>query len=307
HEVDCAGSTPGGTTMDEIVDAINGPFGARIAIIEGPRIRLKAPTAGAGGTLELLEPVAGDATKAIFGIEPPRSYHGTDAQPAKVIGTADLGGGLDLDPPRRFLRVTVDAHPAVSVDLGAAAGDPEKPTLDEATNALNGALGASVASRDDGHLVLSSPTLGAGGRLTLEPHASLDARATLFGSGAPADAQGSDGEPATITGDVDLLQPVDLSQRGTLVLSFDGGAPVELDVAGAAPVTTFLDEVVAAIDARYPGLAEATEDDRLRLHWNGTQLAVLPARVLEVVEYPSEPVTEQTVLVHHGQTWTILD
>jgi hypothetical protein len=307
QQVGCAGSDPANTTIDEIVDAINGAFDARVAIIEGPRIRLRSQTAGAAGTLEFLEPVAaGDATGAIFGIEPPRSYHGNDAQPGRVVGAADLAGGLTLGPPR-FLRVAVDADRAVSVDLGASAADPEKPTLDEAVAALTAALRPGVASRDDGHLVLTSPTLGAGGRLTLEPHASRDARTTLLGRDVPAEAQGSDGEPATITGTVDLLQPVDLSARGTLVLSFDGGPPVEIEVAGAMPVTTFLDEVVTAINARFPGLAEATDDDRLGLHWSGARLAVLPARVLEVVEYPPEQVTEQPVRLHHGQTWGIDD
>ena len=305
HEVDCAGADPAHTTIDEIVTAINTVFGARVALIEGPRIRLQSQASGAASTLELLQPVGADATRAIFGVDPPRSYHGEDAQPARLIGTKNLAGGLGPGP-RRFLRITVDARSAVSVDLGAGADDADNPSLDEAIEALTAALGPGVASRDDGHLVLASPTPGAGGRLTLEPHLSRDAFEALLGD-APADAQGSDGTPATITGTVDLLQPVDLSRRGTLVLSFDGGRPEEIDVAGEVPATTFLDEVVAAIDAHVPGLAEATEEDRLRLTWPGERLAVLPARVLEVVEYPAQPVTETPVRVGHGQAWTIDD
>jgi hypothetical protein len=303
HEVDCAGADPAHTRIDEVVDAVNNAFGVRVANIEGVRIRLQSRAGGTAGTLEFLEPTGGpDGTRAIFGVDPPRAYHGSDAQPARLVGTVDAAGGL-APGEGRFLRVTVDGSPPADVDLGAGAADPANPSLDEAIAAFEAVL-PGVASRDDGHLVLASPTTGAGGRLTLEAYESQDAQPALLGA-ASSEAHGSDGGDAIITGQVDLLQPVDLSSRSTLVLALDGGRPIELDVAGATAATTFLDEVVAAINARVPGLAEATENDRLRLRWRGERLAVLPARVLEVVEYPPEPKTELPARLRHGQTWTI--
>jgi hypothetical protein len=116
---------------------------------------------------------------------------------------------------------------------------------------------------------------------------------------------GSDGVPATITGTVDLLGPIDLSARSRLVVALDDEPPVEIDVAGATPALTFLDEVVAALNAVVPGLAEATAEERLRLRWPGERLRVLASRVLEVVEYPPEPRTEAPVRLGHGHRWTI--
>jgi hypothetical protein len=305
QEVDCAGADPAHTRVDEIVDAINNAFGTRYANVEGPRIRIQSPTAGAAGVVEFLAPAGGaDAAPLIFGITPPRAYHGSDAQPARIVGAVDLSGGLAL-ADRRFLRITADAGPAVAVDLGAGAANPANPSLDEVIAAVE-ATAPGVASRDDGHLVLASPTAGAGGRLTLEPYTSRDARSALLG-GASSEAHGSDGEPATITGSVDLLRPVDLSRRSTLVLAFDGGRPTEVDVAGATPATTFLDEVVSILNARFPGLAAATDDDRLRLQWTGERLEVLPSRLLEVIEYPPQSQVEAPVRLSHGGTWTIDD
>jgi hypothetical protein len=306
RQVAVAGADPPHTTVDEIVTAINTAFSARVAIIEGPRIRLQSSSTGAASALDLLPPAgAPDATAAVFGFEPPRRYRGADAEPARVVGTTDLSGGLALE--RRFLRVAVDAHGPVSVDLGARAAGPARASLDEIVSALDEALGAGVASHDGaGHLVLASPTAGAGGRLVLEPHASRDARAALLGN-APADDTGSDGEPATITGKVDLLAPVDLSRRSTLAIALDDRRPVEIDVAGATPQATFLDEVVAAINGTLPGIAEPTDDDRLRLRWTGTRIAVLPTRVLEVVEYPPARRAEPPVRLRHGETWQIDD
>ncbi len=304
HEVDCAGADPAHTTIHEIVGAVNAAFGTLVALIEGSRIRLRSLEQASASTLDLLEPAAGgDAAEEILGVAVPRSYRGAEPQPARRLGAASLAGGLGS---RRFLRVTVDGHPAVSVDLRAGAADPANPSLEEAVAALNAALGPGVASRDGDRLALTSPTAGIGSRLTLERHPSLDARVALLAD-APADASGSDAAPATITGTVDLLAPVDLSASGTLVLDLGDGPPVELDVRGTAPATTFADEVVAAINARLPGLASMTDDDRLRLRWTGERLAVLPSRTIELIEYPPAVATEPPARLRHGDAWTIVD
>ncbi len=306
HEVDCAGATPGSTSIAEIVVALNLAFAQRVATTEGPRIRLRTFAHGSASELEFLAPAAApDATATIFGIASPRSYRGSDAAPARVVGTENLATGLPLGS-RRYLRVVLDAGPAKRVDLAAGAADPLEPSLDEAVAALDAALGTGIASHDGGHLALVSPTAGVGGRIMLEPYTSLDARDAVLGDVA-VQASGRASGPATITGTIDLLGPVDLSDRGQLVLALDGEPPIEIDVAGATPRLTFLDEVVSAVNAAVPGLADATADDRLRLRWPGSRLAVLPARVLEVVEYPPETRTEAAVRLSHGGRWTIDD
>ncbi len=119
----------------------------------------------------------------------------------------------------------------------------------------------------------------------------------------PDATSGTAPAPATITGKVDLLKPADLSRRRVLRLAIDGGAPLDVDVAGAAPKQTFLDEVVAALNAAVPGLAAPTDDSRLRLTsptaGEDSRLQVLPLRVLEIQEYSPESV-EVVKRVRHG-------
>ena len=304
QQVDCAGADPAHTSLGEVVGAVNLAFARRVATIEGPRIRVQPVGAGAAGELEFLVPAgAPDATAQILGVEPPRTYRGADAEPARVVGTADLAGGLPLGARRR-LRVTIDAGPAKDVDLGQGAPDPGAPSLDEAIAALEAALAPGAASRDDGHLVISSPTAGVGGRVTLEPYASLDAREKVLGA-VPTQALGADGAPAMITGSVDLLGPVDLSARSQLLIAFDDDPSVEVDVAGPTPALTFLDDVVAALNAAVPELAEATAEDRLRLRWAGNRLRVLASRALEVIEYQPQRRREGPARLGHGARLTI--
>jgi hypothetical protein len=112
-----------------------------------------------------------------------------------------------------------------------------------------------------------------------------------------------------LTGEADLVAPVDLGQRRFLRLAVNGEAAKDIDVAGAVPEETMLDEVVAAINAVIPDLAMATDDDRLRLTSPPTDdrsyLAVLPLRYLEVQEYPPAPAWEQRT-VRHGDTWEVV-
>ena len=208
--MDCAGAHPAHTTIHEIVGAVNAAFGTPVALIEGSRIRLRSRGPGECGEVEFLEPAAApDAAAEIFGIDPPRLYRGTDAQPPRLVGTVDLAGGL-APGVRRRLRITIDAGPAVDVDLAAGAADPASPTLDEIVAAIVAAAGPGTAARDGGHLVVGSARAGPGGRVTLERYSSLDARPKVLGD-IPALACGDDGEVATVTGTVDLVGPVDLS------------------------------------------------------------------------------------------------
>jgi hypothetical protein len=61
--------------------------------------------------VEFLVPGGPDGAQAVFGITPPRAYHGQKGKPAEVVGKA-LPGTVDLSTAR-FLRLAVNgtAHP----------------------------------------------------------------------------------------------------------------------------------------------------------------------------------------------------
>lgn len=312
REIACAGQDPARTRLNEIVIAINLALEAQIAHHDGARIILASPSTGENSRIEFDVPAGPDATKAIFGITPPRSYQGADAAKAEVVGIRNLSSGVDTSVAR-FLRLAVDGGQPVDVDSAARATDPAHTTLHEIVTAINEALKATVASHNGQHLILTSPTSGAGARLDLLPYTAGDARWKLLGN-APEVTTGSDPTPAVIIGEADLLTPVNLADRRMLRLAVDGGRPVDLDVAGAAPGTTFLDEVIAKINAVFPGLAEATENDRLRLmsptRGENSRLALLPLRALELIEYPPEPAADPSRdnparAVRHGDRWSV--
>lgn len=247
--------------------------------------------------------LADEAAATLFGFAD-RAAVGAAPSAARVVGRREhFSGSVDLTTAR-WLRLAVDGAAAVEIDC--AGPRPRATLLAEAAAAINAALGATperpVAVADGHRLALVSPTAGPASRLAFEPPQSgADARELLFGE-VPAVARGEAASPAVLTGEVELLNAVDLSRRPTLRLAVDGGPPRDVRVAGADPARTFLDEVVAAVNAAVPGLAAAA-GDRLRLTsptaGEGSRLAVLPVRRLEVVEYPPEPVALHRP-VRHG-------
>ena len=222
-------------------------------------------------------------------------------EPAVITGTVDVSGALTLGVTR-FLVLALDGRDPVTVDCGTAT------TAAGVVAAVNAALQAAVASVSGNRLVLTSASAGSGARITLAPHTGGDARTLLFGD-VPATTTGLAAHPATLTGTVDLLGPADLSARSTLLLAVDSSAPREIDVAGAAPAQTTLDEVVAAIDAVLPGVAVPTADRRLQLISPSTgpasRIEVLPLRSLEVVEYPAADRTDPPRPLRHGDSITL--
>ena len=128
---------------------------------------------------------------ALFGIAPPRIYRGTDPEAASMVGANPLVGPLDLRVAR-FLSVALDGGPAVAIDCGAKATDRSAAAPEEITEAVNAALGSSVASVDGSHhVVITSPTSGIASEITISPVTSGNARPTLFGDVADVTA-GSD-------------------------------------------------------------------------------------------------------------------
>lgn len=311
-DIACAANAaePAQVKLNEIVIAINLALGRSVASHNGTFLQLTSPTVGAGSRLEFGVPDSGDATQTLCGIAAPRSYHGVDASAARVTGQADLSAGVDVAFLRtaRYLRIGVDATAPTDVDClpTTFSDDPNQANLDDLVAAINAALEVKVASHVGGRLILTSPTRGQAGRIRIEPHSSGNARELLFGS-VPATTTGSDAQPAAITGDVNLLAPVDLSRRSQIRLAVDGQPPVDIDVAGVAPRATFLDEIVDAINTEFPDLAALTPDHRLRLtapsRGQASHIALLPMRTLDLIEYLPQPETAVTHTISHGGSW----
>jgi hypothetical protein len=316
-EIACAGADPAHTKLSEIKSAINTGVGAAVASDDGSHIILTSPSIGINSRVGFAVPTDHDATRLIFGIRPPRSYHGTDAAPARAVGVRDLHAGADLSVAR-FLRLALDGGQPVDVDCAAQAGaDKSHVPLGQIVTTINEALNAAnapgIATQDGAHLILSTTTHGTNARLDLLPHPSGDARLRLFDVVKDV-TTGSDPTPASITGVVDLLTPVNLEGQSFLRLSVDGGRPVDVNVAGVARATTFLDEIIARINEVFPQLASATEDDRLRLtsptRGEKSSIELLPLRALELIEYPPvatafPPADKPALSIRHGDRWAV--
>jgi hypothetical protein len=302
-EIACAGPDPAHTSLNQICLRINHALGAAVASSDGKHVVIGSIARGAASGLEIGVPSAADATSAILGVSGGRTYHGADAQPARIVGAA-LHEPLDLRATR-FVGIGVDGRPAADIDLGGTI--PAATTLDEVVAAVNEAV-PRLASHDGAHLILTSAGTGPGARIEILGPATGDARAALFGS-LPAAASGTAPTPAALTGTVDLLAPVNLAEQSVLQLVVDGGAPVEIDVAGTAPDRTALDDIVATINAVVPGLAAATPEARLRLtsptSGESSRVELRAVRAIEVIEYPPEWRDEPERSLLYGERLTV--
>ncbi|MEO8956356.1 MAG: hypothetical protein ABI396_04190 [Ktedonobacteraceae bacterium] len=303
-EINCAGINPAKTMLNELVNAINQALGGKFADQDGIHILLNSTQSGSNSTIEFAVPAGADATKAIFGIAAPRKYHGAEATPALVVGNRDLGGPIDLHLAH-FLRIALNSQLAVDIDCTANAPDPAAMTLAQIMKAINDVLGLGTATSLGTRLVLTTTTTGIGARIDLQPYTVGDARTQLLGS-VPASTIGAAPIAATLVGDVELVTPVDLDGQRTLRLAIDGEYPLDIDVAGAAPAQTTLDEIIANLNNTIPGLASA-DNNHLRLTSptasENSQLELLPLRTLALIEYPAIPKDETPLSVRHGNSW----
>ena len=234
--------------------------------------------------------VAGEAARTLFGFES-RAVSGTPARPARLAGTVDLSPGVDLST-RRKLRLGLDGAAAVEIDCAGVR--PRATTLTEIIEKIKAALGAGIASTDGRRLALTSRTAGAASRISFDfVPPEEDARELLLGPG-PAAVPGVAAQPAVLVAEIGQGEAIDLSRRSLLRLAIDGGAPVEIDTAGAAPAATLLPEVAAVINGVLPGVASVASvgaGDRLLLTsptlGPGSRVEVLPLRTIEVEELPA--------------------
>jgi hypothetical protein len=315
-EIVCAGDNPAATSPAEIAGRINGGLGGAYASTDGRVLRLASAVAGSTGGIAFLPPSQDDATKLIFGIAPGRFYHGDDPAPAVLAGTAALPATLDLSATP-YLRLAVDDAAGVLIDCrGTDPGATTPARIAQRINDAFAALTAKLAATfDAGRLVLTAASTGPQSRIALQAAADFDAAAVLLG--ATTAQPGQDGTPATLTGTIDLRQPVDLSQRPVLRLAIDGGRPLDIDVSGAAPDATFGDEIAAALNAALPGLATLDANGHLVLaapnsgsgsgsrSGADSRLAVLPLRPLELIDYPPVPVSAPVQTLASGGGFTL--
>ncbi|HEX8651039.1 MAG TPA: hypothetical protein VF708_09355 [Pyrinomonadaceae bacterium] len=322
-EISCANrQDPARTSINDIVLAINLKLNAIVAFNDGTHVMLVSQTKGAESRIEFVTPDGPDATRAIFGIEPPRSYHGSPAAPARLAGLRDLQSGVGLRVVRS-LTVAINGGPPVTVDCAAGANDPAHVSLSQIVAALNTKLGAGVASQDAGRLILSSPTAGAVSQIQLLRSEGNDARTKILGN-VPQETKGEDAAPAAIVGEVDLLSPLNLSERRVIRFAADNGRPFDVDIAGALPGVTAPQEIVEKINQTTPLTASITSEGKLRVaaatRGLESSLSLQPVRTLELIEYPGvwafDPADDAATgassgalpaprRVRHGDAWRV--
>jgi hypothetical protein len=291
-EIVCAGDTPAATSVTEIAGRINGGLGGSYASTDGKVLRIASAVAGSGSEIAFLPPSQNDATRLIFGIAPGRIYHGDDPAPAVLASAAALPTTLDLSATP-YLQLAIDDGPPVG-PIDCRGSTPAATTPAEVVQRINDFFTAAKplnATTDGGHVVLTGISTGPQARIALLPVEQFDAVPVLLGM---ATAQpGMSATPAKLTGTVDLRQPVDLSQRSVLRISIDGGRARDIDVAGAAPDATFGDEIAAILNAAVPGLAMLDPNGHLVVvsptAGTESQLAILPLRPIELIDYPAVP------------------
>lgn len=261
-EIDCAGSDPAHTTLDEICTALNVGFGFALASHDGQRLTLTSPTQGVASRIEFQIPAAQDATARLFGVVPPLAL-GRDAAPARLSGAADLSLGVDLSDAAA-LTLKIDGSAPLVVNCAGAT--PEKTLLTEIVAAINSACGAAVASHNTRQLILSSPTTGSTGLIAVQTSAGNDAAPALFGL-QPRAFTGGGATAAQLKGDVDLSGGVDLAARYQLQLALDDAPPVTINLRSAAadPRAVTLAELAMAVNGALGAVVASHDGQRLML------------------------------------------
>jgi hypothetical protein len=249
----------------DIVNRINAAMGASMASHDGRFIMLVSPTTGAASKIEVGRPEgdAFDSAELLLGLRP-HSYDGGPPTRAELTGLVTHDDALDLRFQRR-LWLAVDGGPMRVIDC--AGPMPAATSLQQITDAINDAVGTTVAFHQDGRLMLQSPSEGAASALVIHSpevrarrhfytrgRVREDAATILFGF-ASANARGTLPGPARLLGDVDLSRGADLRVANTLRLQVDDNEPLDINVADAdRPLVSLpagiIDKINAAIAAQ---------------------------------------------------------
>jgi len=308
-EINCSGLVANQTTLAQIAIAINIAFAKNYATHDGSHILLTSLLSGSDSLLEIMTPVANDATSLILGVTSPRVYHGNNASSAFVNGQVDLSGNTINLSERSFLQLGIDSAETQTVDCASEATDQENVTLTEIIEAINLAMNADIASDSGGVINLTSPSKGLSSRINLQAHTGSDARHLLFGE-VGSRYEGTAATSAVLKGQIDLRQGVDLSERNQLKIAFDGQQPIDIKVFGETPNLTFAEEIADAINQSAAQSASVTDAGILELrssrYGSQSSIEVLPIRFLELQEYlPNAPVKQQKFEVQHGTAITV--
>ncbi|WP_020392174.1 hypothetical protein [Kribbella catacumbae] len=253
-EVDCAGPRSRATTPAEIVAKINAAAGAAVpdlASTDGKTLTLRsaAATGGRVPSIVLEAPRQRDALEKVLNVEPGLT-RGAAPGGVRFTGTVDLTAGITL-PADATIRLAVDGGAPVEIVLGDPAG-PSPRSLSQLVAAINVALVAQVAAHDGIHLLLTSPSIGAGSRLELSPPSTgADVTPEVLGIAAPRTYQGAAATSAEVIGRVDLTAPAELPIANQLTIAVDGGPAVVVDLTTAAadPESVTISELATAINA----------------------------------------------------------
>ncbi|GJH28935.1 hypothetical protein [Caballeronia novacaledonica] len=260
----------------QIVEAVNTRAGVAIMSTDGTRLALASGEPGMAGAIAV-QPIettlarpfvtraysVDEAGSAVFGTFA-ASAAGSGATGAVLSGTVEVRDGVDLRT-QRYLRVALDdAGGWHDVDCAASTERPRTALLGDIARAVCDACGAlALAGFEDGHLVLRSSRAGASSRVALLADAG-DAGFATFGSNA-AKASGSGAQRLVFTSLVDFSRTVDLSAAGRVRLAIDGGAPANIECAGADPAHTTAAEIAGRINAALGATWASTDGRALRI------------------------------------------
>ena len=259
-------------SLDELKGAINEALGADVATDDGAHLILVSPTEGAAGAIEILpfvtttrrrflshSLVTDDAGTRIFGFTA-GTARGSEATAARVVGAIDLLTGVDLRSGSH-LRIRIDTSDPIEVDC--AGPRPRATTAAEIVEAINTALGSTIASTDGHVMFLVSLTRGSNSAIVLEPSRARDAVHALgldVGSVRGADATG-----VGFAGVPDLSAGVSLPAGATIAVGFDGASPIDITVGDVDPVVRNLSQLVGSINSALTAQIASHDGTRLYL------------------------------------------
>lgn len=252
-----AHTLPARLSLEQIVDIINQSPRPHLARQNGSYLTLASPLIDPTSSLELMGG-DNDVAPRLLGLAR-RSYHGTAATAAQVVGTPDLSQGVNLTTGR-FLRIEIDGKHLVEIDCaGQRVADTRLDDIRKAIDQGFEPFGFSITGDDGQHLILTSPSRGLQSAISVQPPAAQNAAVIILG--APTVFKvGQNDRPARVNSPRDLRGTVDLSERSNLRLRIDGGPEVAIDCAGVDPSKTQRIEIVDAINTAFGAeIANVTE------------------------------------------------
>jgi hypothetical protein len=305
-DISCVGPIPASTTLAQITIAINVAFGKNVANHDGKHLILSSQKTGADSRIEILP---ADATDIILGISSPRLYTGREASPATITGRVDFTGILLDLSEQHFLEIALDGNAPLTIDCSKNAIDVTQVSLAEIVDEINSSAGQGIASEKSGVLVLTSPTQGLSSRINLIAHTGSDGKNLLFGDIASV-FEGSSATSAVLESNIPLTAGVDLSERNLIKLRIDQQPMTTIDIKGGKQDQVFVEEVIAAINAQVPGLAQLKANNQLRLispsTGNNSSIELFAIRFLKLQEYlPTKSPKNNEFDAEHGSQFRL--